>query len=354
MPAVTMCRRVAVLLIALLALAACSSGATGGGTGGGEEPTAAGDEGGDAAAGDITAGAVSGSAANPAVQVMNEAMEQRADEVGVQLLVETSEGVEEQIEKAETLIAQGVDYLALHPWDGAAVVPLIESAAAQDVKVVILIDGVPGVVEDGTALTFISGDELGAGEQIGSWVAENYPDAQAAVITGTPGNLSAENRTNGFKQGIEGSGVEVVAEGTANWARDEALRVAGDMLTANPDLGVIFANNDEMAFGALNAVDESGRRDQVDIIGWNGTCIGLQALLDGDFVLEAVLPFDLFGAGFIDAAMDDANGEEVPSEIAPEVPVLTREDAQAILDGSQEGSEELVARLQEAAEGSCS
>lgn len=351
MPAVTTRRPVTLLLIAALALAACSSGG-GGGTGGGEE-AAGGGEGGAAAAGDITVGAVSGSAANPAVQVMNEAMEQRAGELGVQLLVETSEGVEEQIEKAETLIAQGVDYLGLHPWDGEAVVPLIESAAAQDVKVVILIDGVPGVIEDGTALTFISGDELGAGEQIGTWVAENYDEAQAAVITGTPGNLAAENRTNGFKQGIEGSGVEVVAEGTANWARDEALRVAGDMLTANPDLDVIFANNDEMAFGALNAVDESGRRDQVDIIGWNGTCIGLQALLDGDFVLEAVLPFDLFGAGLIDAAMDDVNGEEVPSEIAPEVPVLTQEDAQAILDGAQEGSEELVARLQAAADGNC-
>lgn len=333
---------VAAALAACLLLAGCGRDGgqqEGGGQGGGEA---------------ITVGAVSGSAANPAVQVMNEAMQARARERGVELVVETSEGVEEQIEKAEALIARGVDYLGLHPWDGPAVVPLIESATARGVKVVILIDGVPDVVENGTALTFISGNELAAGQQIGKWVVENADGpTKAAVITGTPGNLAAENRTNGFKQGIQGSQVQVVAEGTGNWARDEALRVAGDMLTANPDLGVIFANNDEMAFGALTAVNEAGKGDQVDVIGWNGTCIGLEALLKGDFVLEAVLPFDLFGAGLIDAALDDRDGKEVPKTIEPEVPVLTTDQAKGIVDGSQQADEGIVTRLKEASGGSC-
>jgi ABC-type sugar transport system substrate-binding protein len=113
---------------------------------------------------EIVIGEVSGSAANPAVQVMNDAMKKRAQAAGVKLLVETSENVEEQITKAEAMMAQGVNYLGLHPWDGAAVVPLIKSAKQRGVKVVILIDGVPGVVEDGSALTFISGNELAAAE----------------------------------------------------------------------------------------------------------------------------------------------------------------------------------------------
>jgi ABC-type sugar transport system substrate-binding protein len=303
---------------------------------------------------DITIGAVSGSAANPAVQMMNDAMKARAKEKGVKLLTETSESVEEQIEKAEAMIAQGVTYLGLHPWDGAAVVPLIESASARGVKVVILIDGVPDVVENGKALTFISGNETAAAQEIGKWVAGKYPGSpQAAVITGTPGNLSADNRTNGFKAGIKGSAVKVVAEGTGNWARDEALRVAGDMLTANPGLNVVFANNDEMAFGALKAITESGRADKIDTIGWNGTCIGLKALLDGDFALEAVLPFDVFGAGLIDAALDDSGGKQVPKTITPEVPLLTTDQAKAILDGKQQASGVLLARLKEASSGSC-
>lgn len=334
--------RLLAIVISVLVLAGCGQG--GGGAQGGSE----------SAAEDITVGAVSGSAANPAVQVMNDAMKAAADEAGVDLTVETSESVEEQIEKAETLIAQGVNYLGLHPWDGAAVVPLIEKAHADGVKVVILIDGVPDVVEDGKALTFISGDEEATATEIGKWVTENYPGAEAAVVTGTPGNLSADNRTNGFKAGVEGSDVKVVAEATANWARDEALRVAADMVTANPDLKVIFANNDEMGFGALNAVEEAGKGDQIDIIGWNGTCVGLEALLKGDFVLEAVLPFDLFGAGLIDAAVADAGGEEVEPFIAPEIPLLTQEDAKGIAEGEGDASEELTARVQEAAEGNCS
>ncbi|MFH5823316.1 sugar ABC transporter substrate-binding protein [Georgenia sp. AZ-5] len=315
-----------------------------------EETGAGGEQGGEAP--QITIGAVSGSAANPAVQVMNDAMEERAEEVGVELLVETSEGVEEQIEKAEAMIAQGVDYLGLHPWDGEAVVPVVTNADAQGIKTVILIDGVPGVIEEGKALTFISGNEVEAAQEIGARVADQYPDAQVAIITGTPGNLSAENRTNGFKTGVEGSGVQIVAEGPANWARDEALRVAGDMINAHPDLDVIFANNDEMAFGALQAASEAGK-EQIDIIGWNGTCVGLESLLNGDFVLEAVLPFDVFGSGLIDAAVDDSAGREVPPTIEPEVPVLTPEEAQAILDGEQEANDVLVSRLEEASAGQC-
>lgn len=302
----------------------------------------------------ITIGAVSGSAANPAVQVMNDAMRKRAKEKGVKLLVETSENVEEQIAKADAMIAQGVKYLGLHPWDGAAIAPFIGTAATKGVKVVILIDGVPNVIEQGKALTFISGNEPAAAEKIGKWTATHYTSAaEAAVVTGTPGNLSADNRTNGFKTGIQGSSVKVVAEATANWARDQALRVAGDMITAHPKLNVIFGNNDEMAFGALKAISEAGKSGKVDVIGWNGTCIGLKALLDGQFVLEAVLPFDLFGAGLIDAALDDASGKAVPKKIEPDVPVLTTAEAKAALAGTQTASPALVSRLQEASSGSC-
>lgn len=305
--------------------------------------------------GPIKIGVVSGSAANPFVQAMDAAMESRAKEQDVDLSIETSETVEEQIEKADALIAQGVDYLGLHPWDGEAIKPLIDSANAQGVKVVILIDGVPGVVEDKKALTFISGDELAAAQQLGEWVAEKAGDAQSqvALITGTPGNLAAENRTEGFKAGIEGSSVEIVAESTADWARDDALRVANDMLTANSNLDLIFGENDEMALGALAAVKEAGAQDNVTVLGWNGTCIGLKALLDGDFALEAVLPFDLFGAEMIDAAVDDAAGKSVPAVIAPEVPVISTADAEAILAGKQDASDSLVERLKDAKAGNC-
>ena len=90
------------LTISALFLAACTSGTTT------TEST------GDAST-EIIVGAVSGSAANPAVQVMNAEMEKRATELGVTLFVETSESVEEQIEKADALIARGVQYLGLHP-----------------------------------------------------------------------------------------------------------------------------------------------------------------------------------------------------------------------------------------------
>jgi len=324
----------ALVVASAVALAGCSSASD------------AGDGASDSA---IRVGVVSASASNPAVQVMNAAVEAQAQADGVTALVETSESVDEQIQKAETLLAQGIDYLGIQPWDGAAVVPLVTEAAAQGVKVVILIDGVPDVVENGTALTYISGDEPTAAEKLGELVsADATGPTTAAIVTGTPGNLSAINRTDGFKAGLEGSDVTVVAESTANWARDEALTVTADILTANPGLGVLFANNDEMGLGAVNAINEAGLSGQVDVIGWNGTCEGLSALLTGAFVAEAVLPFDEFGSLFVQVAVADASGDTPEPRIAPEVPILTTADAQAILAGTQDASDALVTAIQAA------
>lgn len=304
--------------------------------------------------GPVTIGVVSGSASNPAVQVMDQGIEDEAEASDVEVYVETSESVDEQIQKADALIARGVDYLALHPWDGEAVIPLIESASSQGVKVIILVDGVPGVVEDGDALTFVSGNEVEAAQAIGTMVAESATGPeQAALLTGTPGNLSAENRAKGFTDGIAGSQVEIVAQSTANWARDEALQVAGDIITANPDLDVIFAGNDEMALGAVAALQEAGKAGQVDVIGWNGTCVGLAGLLDGDLLALAALPFDEFGRTAVQVAVADSQGEDVDPRVEPDVPILTADTARAILDGSAEGSESLKADLTTAQAGGC-
>jgi ABC-type sugar transport system substrate-binding protein len=268
--------------------------------------------------------------------------------------VETSESVDEQIQKADALLARGVDYLALHPWDGDAVVPLITTASSQGVKVIILVDGVPGVVEDGKALTFVSGNEVEAAGKIGEMVAGSAAGPlQAALITGTPGNLSAENRARGFTEGVAGSDVEIVAQDTANWARDEALQVAGDMLTAHPELDLVFAGNDEMALGAVAALEEARRADQVDVIGWNGTCVGLRGLLDGDLMALAALPFDEFGRTAIRLAVADSEGEDIEPRVEPEVPILTAETARAILDGSEDASDSLKAGLAAADAGDC-
>jgi ribose transport system substrate-binding protein len=223
------------------------------------------------------------------------------------------------------------------------------------VKFFNLIDDVPGAVESGYAVSFISGDERKGGELLGQWLTTKMDAGKVAIITGTPGNFAADYRTSGFKKGIASKpGLKVVAESTADWQRDQALRVATDMLTANPDLAAIFANNDEMAFGALQALKTAGKAGKVTVIGYNGTCIGIEATLKGDFAADGILPIPQFGQEFVDNAVKVANNETVPKRIAPPIVALSTDDTKAVADGSKADVDpNLKQRVDQAAGGNC-
>jgi ABC-type sugar transport system substrate-binding protein len=253
------------------------------------------------------------------------------------------------------MIAQGIKVIAIHPWEGKAILAFQKQYSGEGVKFFNLIDDVPGAVDSGYAVSFISGDERKGGELLGQWLATKLDAGKVAIITGTPGNFAADYRTSGFKKGIAAKpGIKVVAESSADWQRDQALRVATDMLTANPDLAAIFANNDEMAFGALQALKAAGKEGKVIVIGYNGTCIGIEATLKGDFAADGILPIPQFGQEFVTNAVKVASNETVPKTIAPPILALSTEDTKAIADGSKgDVDPTLKERVDQAAGGKC-
>jgi len=289
-------------------------------------------------------GAVVANLDNPAVFEMVQGMEsQIANYPNLELAVQDSRNVEDQISKAETLLAQGVNVLGLHLYDPMVSINLIRDAAKQGVAVVILIDEVPGVIEEGSAKAFIAGDEVLGGRTLGEWLVTNFPDGgEAAILTGNPGNLTAEARTTGFKAGLADSNWNVVAEQTANWVRDQGLVAFTDMLTANPNLAAVFANNDEMALGAIQAILAAGKQPydfltgegDIVVLGYNGTCVGLKATYDGDFSAEAILPFKAAGAAFADLAAQFAAGESIDPLITVEIPVLDASQFHEVVEGT--------------------
>jgi ABC-type sugar transport system substrate-binding protein len=305
---------------------------------------------------EIRIGAVTGNFSNPAVKQMVDAMEvELQNHPNVTFLVQDSANVQEQVAKAETMLAQGVQILGLHPWDGKLIFPALEKAKEQDVKVFLLIDDAPGAIDQGLATSFISANEREGGRLLGEWLANELPDGgKIAIVEGAPGNYAAIYRSEGFKQGIEANpNLQIVAEATGNWQRDQGLRVATDMITANPDLAAIFAHNDEMAFGALQALRAANKEGDVILIGYNGTCIGIEATLKEEFQADGILPIPQIGSEFIINAVKVANGESVPPTIEPPILALTTEEANAIANGDQEVDPALKARVDQAAAGEC-
>jgi ribose transport system substrate-binding protein len=309
-------------LLAVIAIAACGGGTS---TQGGTKQ--------------VRVGAVLSDQTNPAVRDMgNAAKAEAAKYPQVSLNLQYTTSVEDQVTKAQTMIAQHVDVLGIHPRDAKALTPVIQQAHDAGIKVILLIDDVPGAVDSGIADEFISGDEQKGGTDLGAWLASAHPDGgEYAIITGEPGNFAAIYRSKGFTDAVASAAPswKKVAENTANWARDQGLTVATAMLTAHPNLKAIFANNDEMAFGALAAVKARNKQGQVVIIGYNGTCGAMQALLKGDFQADGVLQDATYGQDFIDSAVKVGKGETIDKRIAPVIYALSADEAKAIQAGTK-------------------
>ncbi|TMI79680.1 MAG: sugar ABC transporter substrate-binding protein [Bacillati bacterium ANGP1] len=304
----------------------------------------------------VRIGAVTGNFSNPAVKQMVDAMQGELKKYpNAKFFVQDSANVSEQVAKAETMLGQGIDVLGLHPWDGKAIMPLIAKAHSKGVKVFLLIDDAPGAVDKGLAVSFSSANEVQGGRLLGGWLSAAIPNGgNVAIIEGSPGNYSAIYRSQGFKEGIKkNEKIKVVAEGTGNWQRDQGLRVATDMITANPDLAAIFAHNDEMAFGALQALKAANKTGKVILIGYNGTCIGIQAALKGDFQAEGILPIPQIGSSFIASAMVVGTGGSVPKRIEPPILALSTAELKAVESGSRQADSSLKDRIHTAAGGRC-
>src|SRR5262245_33453344 len=169
---------------------------------------------------EIRIGAVTGNFSNPAVKQMVDAMQDELKNYpNVTFLVQDSANVQEQVAKAETMLAQGVQILGLHPWDGKLIFPALEKAKERGVKVILLIDDAPGAIDQGLAVTFISANEREGGQLLGEWLAKELPDGgKIAIVEGAPGNYAAIYRSEGFKKGIATNPkLQVVAEATGNW-----------------------------------------------------------------------------------------------------------------------------------------
>ncbi|MDR3211329.1 MAG: sugar ABC transporter substrate-binding protein [Planctomycetota bacterium] len=118
----------------------------------------------------------------------------------------------------------------------------------------------------------------------GQYVREKFPKgSQTAILTGIEGHQNAADRRNGFIEGA-GDAIQVVAEQTANWEVDQGYTAAQNIISAHPDLKLIFASNDNMGIGALRAVEEAGLKDKIAIVGFDAVSEALELVANGDFL----------------------------------------------------------------------
>lgn len=142
-------------------------------------------------------------------------------------------------------------------------------------------------------------------------------------LEGIPGTSAARDRGQGFNEAIEGSGVEVVAKQAADFDRTKGLSVMENILQAQSEINAVFAHNDEMALGALEAVKASGR--EIMIVGFDATDDAVKAVEDGTLAATVAQQPKMIGSLGIETASKVLAGDSVDEFIPVELKLVTME-----------------------------
>lgn len=223
-----------------------------------------------------------------------------ADELGITLSVENAEeDLIRQQDQVNALIENGVDGLIVVPVDTSAVDPIIEAAEAASIPLV-FVNRNPFGEEDEIPddVYFVGSAEYEAGvmqmEHIGDLLGG---EGGIGILLGILGNEATVQRTDGVKDTIDEHypDIEVLAEESADWQRDQAVSLVENwLLTYGDEINAIVSNNDEMALGALQAI-QSNNREDVLIIGVDAISDALESIESGE--LDATMFQDAEGQG---------------------------------------------------------
>jgi ribose transport system substrate-binding protein len=215
-----------------------------------------------------------------------------------------------QAGQVDDLLARGIDVLIVSPADAEALAGVVKRAEADGVKVIAADRQV-----DAPVSTYIGSDNVEAGAVVGKWVVQKFPNgAKVAELQGSLGASPTIDRHKGFHDAIAGSKVQVVAENSADYDRAQGLKVMEDYLQRFPkgQLDVVFAHNDEMALGAIQAIKEAGRTE-ITVTGVDAEAPALKDVKRGDYAATAGYP--LTYREHTIAAAKLCAGESVPSRI---------------------------------------
>lgn len=218
----------------------------------------------------------------------------------VNVTVMAGADINEQLKLMEDFTVQKPDAIAVCSYDASAIVPGIETAMAAGIPVFCLDNNCTGT----EIVSFIGTDNVLGGYLMGKYINEVMGgEGEMAVIEGPAGNFNSNIRRQGMDQAFEeiGSKVEVVASISANWKRDQGLTVANDIITSTPDLKLIFCLNDEMAFGAMQAIEASGR--DITLVAYNGVPEAFMNIYNGHMLATAAQYPETFATTYIDCAI---------------------------------------------------
>ncbi len=256
---------------------------------------------------------------NPFFVSLSDGAKKKAKELNINLsVVNASDDTAKQASDIEDLISKNVQVIIVNPVDSDAVAPAVESAIAANIPVIALDRIVNGV----EVTTQISSDNVAGAKMAGEYLIELVGEnSKVAELIGIPGASATIDRGKGFHEAADNK-LNIVASQTANFNRAEGLTVMENILQANPDIKGVFAHNDEMALGALEAIQAAGK--DISIVGFDATDDAVLAIKEGSMKATVAQKPDLMGAIAVETALKIINGETVEKSIPVEVSLINQ------------------------------
>jgi len=250
---------------------------------------------------------------------MQRGAQAEADRQGITLVVQAAErevDVDKQMQIIENLIQTKVGALAITPSGSKEIVPAILKANQAGIPVVIVDTRVEtaAAMEAGIKIeTFVGSDNYEGGRVAGAeLILVTRSKANVALLEGIPGHDTGDSRLRGFKDATRDTpGIKVVASQTANWERDQGFNVFQNMLQAHPEIDALFACNDMMALGAMEAIAAAGKTGKIRVIGFDAVDDARKAIEAGTMIASvAQFPGEM-GRLAVESASKLIKGEAV-------------------------------------------
>lgn len=256
---------------------------------------------------------------NPFFVSLAEGAEAEAEEKGVKLAVaDAGDDSAKQQNDIEDLISKNVSVLIVNPVDSDAVAPAVQNAVSQGIKVISVDRVVNGVDID----CQIASDNVAGAKMATEYLIEQIGEgAKVAELQGVPGASATIDRGAGFHEAADEK-LDVVASQSANFDRVEGMNVMENILQSDSTIKGVFAHNDEMALGALQAIAASGK--DIKVVGFDATDDAVAAVESGSMMATVAQKPELMGATAIQTALKLIAGEEVEKSLPVEVELITK------------------------------
>lgn len=256
---------------------------------------------------------------NPFFVTLKDGAQKKADELGYKLVVLDSQNdPAKELANVEDLTVRGAKVLLINPTDSAAVGNAVAIANRNNIPVITL----DRAAAKGKVASHIASDNVAGGKMAGDFIAQKLGDgAKVIQLEGIAGTSAARERGEGFKQAIAAHKFAVLASQPADFDRTKGLNVTENLLASKADVQAIFAQNDEMALGALRAIKAANKK--VLVVGFDGTADGVKAVKSGKLAATIAQQPDLIGSLGVETADKILKGEKVKAKIPVDLKVIS-------------------------------